>query len=108
MMTDEIQRAPVPLPGMTNIRAQIDRLTPRRCARWHNAKKLIAAGQVKPRRDQVRDPARIEEVVRLVLENAQQEGLAAEIAELVWRQLIEAPSPMNYRFLTAVKTAFPA
>jgi len=86
-----LDRAPVPCPEMTDIRAQIDRLDRDLVRLLADRQKLIAkAGQVKPRRDQVRDPARIEEVVRLVLETAQREGLAAEIAEPVWRQLIES------------------
>ncbi|MED5323466.1 MAG: chorismate mutase [Pseudomonadota bacterium] len=38
----------------------------------------------------MRDEARIEEVIRLVLAEAQAQNLSAEIAEPVWRQLIES------------------
>ena len=62
------ERAPVPVPEMQDIRAQIDALDKRLVALLAERQKLIvAAGEVKPSRDTVRDEARIEEVVRLVL-----------------------------------------
>ena len=47
------------------------------------------AAQLKPRRDQVRDGARVEEVVAHVLAVAARAGLSPAIAEPVWRTLIE-------------------
>ena len=47
------------------------------------------AAQLKPRRDQVRDDARVEEVVAHVLAEAERAGLSPAIAEPVWRTLIE-------------------
>ena len=92
------ERAPVPCPEMTDIRAQIDALDEKLVQLLAERQKLIeAAGQAKPRRDQVRDDARIEEVVGLVLETAKKEGLATEIAEPVWRQLIESSIAHEYR-----------
>jgi isochorismate pyruvate lyase len=92
------ERAPVPCPEMTDIRAQIDALDEKLVQLLAERQKLIeAAGQAKPRRDQVRDDARSEEVVGLVLETAKKEGLATEIAEPVWRQLIESSIAHEYR-----------
>jgi isochorismate pyruvate lyase len=48
------------------------------------------AAELKTGRDQVRDPERIEEVVAKVIAEGRKAGLSAEIAEPVWRTLIEA------------------
>ena len=50
---------------------------------------MNAAARIKPNREAVRDEARVEEVVSNVLREAREEGLSAEIAEPVWRELIE-------------------
>ena len=50
---------------------------------------MDAAGRIKHARDQVRDEARIEDVVAKVLAAASREGLSENIAEPVWRLLIE-------------------
>jgi isochorismate pyruvate lyase len=47
------------------------------------------AAQLKPRRELVRDEARVEEVVAHVLAQAARAGLSPAIAEPVWRTLIE-------------------
>ncbi len=90
-MPNTIERAPVPCSEIVDIRLQIDNLD-RQLVRLLVArqKAVEAAGRAKPKRNQVRDTARIEEVIRLVLQAAADEGLAAEIAEPVWRQLIES------------------
>lgn len=50
---------------------------------------MTAAARIKPNRNAVRDPARIEDVVDKVLTEARTQGLSTEIAEPVWRTLIE-------------------
>lgn len=91
------ERAPLPCPEMGDIREQIDALDKRLVALLADRQKLIAAaGEVKPSRDTVRDEARIEEVVSLVLDEAKKTGLAKEIAEPVWRQLIESSIAYEY------------
>lgn len=50
---------------------------------------MHAAARIKQNRDQVHDAARIEEVVSKVLSEAAEQGLSADIAEPVWRKLIE-------------------
>ncbi|MBN9588612.1 MAG: chorismate mutase [Alphaproteobacteria bacterium 64-11] len=47
------------------------------------------AAQLKPRRELVRDEARVEEVVSRVVAEAARVGLSPAIAEPVWRTLIE-------------------
>lgn len=50
---------------------------------------MDAAARIKPDRDAVRDEARIEDVVTKVKAAARDAGLAEEIAEPVWRCLID-------------------
>lgn len=91
------ERAPLPCPEMAEIREQIDRLDRELVLLLAERQKMIAAaGKVKPSRDTVRDDARIEEVVALVKKQAAKAGLAAEIAEPVWRQLIESSIAYEY------------
>ncbi len=91
-------RAPVPVPEMTAIRQQIDMLDAQLVALLAHRQTLIqAAGKAKPRRDTVRDEARIEEVMRLVLAHASKHGLSHEIAEPIWRHLIELSIAYEYQ-----------
>jgi len=50
---------------------------------------MHAAARIKPSRDVVHDDARIEDVVAKVLSAAAPAGLSADIAEPVWRTLID-------------------
>jgi isochorismate pyruvate lyase len=50
---------------------------------------MHAAARIKPNREAVYDAERIEDVVAKVLNEARAQGLSAEIAEPVWRKLIE-------------------
>lgn len=50
---------------------------------------MHAAARIKPSRDVVHDDARIEDVVAKVLAAAGPAGLSADIAEPVWRTLID-------------------
>ena len=50
---------------------------------------MHAAARIKPSRDVVHDDARIEDVVSKVLAAAEQAGLSEDIAEPVWRTLID-------------------
>lgn len=51
---------------------------------------MDAAARIKADRGLVRDEARIEDVVRKVLKESKKLDLSAEIAEPVWRTMIEA------------------
>ena len=76
---------------MTELRAAIDTLDARLVALLAVRQAYIErAAQLKTGRDQVRDPARIEEVVSKVIAEGKKAGLSADIAEPVWRTLIEA------------------
>lgn len=50
---------------------------------------MDAAARIKPSRDVVHDDWRIEDVVSKVLAAAREQGLSPDIAEPVWRKLIE-------------------
>ncbi len=50
---------------------------------------MDAAARIKQDRDAVYDADRIEDVISKVLETARSEGLNPDIAEPVWRKLIE-------------------
>ena len=50
---------------------------------------MKAAARIKPNREAVYDAERIEDVVSKVLKEADKLGLSSDIAEPVWRKLIE-------------------
>ena len=50
---------------------------------------MEAAARIKTSRDKVRDNWRIEDVVSKVTEEAKRHGLSCDIAEPVWRELVE-------------------
>lgn len=50
---------------------------------------MKAAARIKPNRDAVYDAPRIEDVVEKVLKESRKAGLSPDIAEPVWRKLIE-------------------
>jgi isochorismate pyruvate lyase len=75
---------------MADIRHEIDRTDRALVALLTERLTYIErAGIIKPDRDTVRDEARIEDVVSKVLTEARAQGLPVEIAEPVWRLLIE-------------------
>ncbi len=57
---------------------------------------MSAAGRIKNDRDAVYDAARIEDVVEKVLTEARKQGLSEDIAEPVWRLLIERCIAFEY------------
>ena len=77
--------------SMEELRAAIDTLDARLVALLAVRQAYIErAAQLKTGRDQVRDAERIEDVVAKVIAEGRRAGLSAEIAEPVWRTLIEA------------------
>lgn len=76
--------------SMEDVRAGVDALDRRLVALLAERQAFMeAAARIKPSRDRVRDEARIEEVVSRVLAEAARVGLSPDIAEPVWRLLIE-------------------
>jgi isochorismate pyruvate lyase len=83
--------APDACVSMAQLRQAIDVLDARLVALLAVRQAYIErAAALKTGRDQVRDPARIEDVVTKVLTAARSAGLSPAIAEPVWRTLIEA------------------
>lgn len=76
--------------GMSEVRAGIDHMDRKLLALLAERLTYIErAGEIKPSRDTVRDEWRIEDVVSKVLAEAERIGFPTEIAEPVWRLLIE-------------------
>lgn len=84
--------------SMEEVRREIDRID-------RELVKLLAerqtyiedAGHIKSDRNIVRDEARIEDVVAKVLAEARKAGLSTEIAEPLWRLLIEKCIEHEYK-----------
>src|SRR6478609_1299067 len=77
--------------SMPELREAIDMLDVRLVALLAVRQAYIErAAQLKTDRSQVRDAERIEDVVAKVIAEGRRTGLSAEIAEPVWRTLIEA------------------
>src|SRR5436305_14214265 len=91
MQNDAPLKMPDACASMNELRQAIDTLDSRLVALLAVRQAYIErAAQLKTGRDQVRDPKRIEEVVAKVVAEGRRAGLSAEIAEPVWRTLIEA------------------
>ncbi len=91
MQNDAPLKTPQTCGSMNELRAAIDTLDARLVALLAVRQTYIErAAQLKTGRDQVRDPERIEEVVARVIAEGRKAGLSADIAEPVWRALIEA------------------
>ena len=90
MQNDAIQ-APEGCGSMDELRVAIDALDRQLVTLLARRQTYIErAAELKSGRAQVRDPARIEDVVSKVIAAARQAGLNPAIAEPVWRTLIEA------------------
>jgi isochorismate pyruvate lyase len=91
MQNDAPLKMPDTCASMNELREAIDTLDSRLVALLAVRQAYIErAAQLKTGRDQVRDAERIEEVVAKVIAEGRRSGLSADIAEPVWRTLIEA------------------
>lgn len=66
------------------------------------ARYMEAAARIKPSRDVVRDEWRINDVISKVKAEAEKAGLSTQIAEPVWRELVERS--IAYEFTVWDKT----
>ena len=88
--TTDDRPAPADCKTMTDVRQGVDALDRALVAMLAERQRYMdAAARIKPERGQVRDNARIEDVVAKVVAAAHAQGLASAIAEPVWRTLIE-------------------
>ena len=90
---EEVEKALTPPPGCLTIgevRAEIDRID-RSMVRLIAERQgyIEAAARIKESETDVRDERRIEDVVAKVLAASERKGLSRNIAEPVWRVLIE-------------------
>ena len=87
--TDD-RRPPAECTTMAEVRQGVDALDRLLVAVLAERQRYMdAAGRIKSERAAVRDAARIEDVVAKVKAAAREAGLSEEIAEPVWRLLIE-------------------
>ncbi len=90
MQDDAPLKTPDSCLSMAELRLAIDTLDARLVAMLAVRQSYIErAAVLKTGRHEVRDPARIEDVVTKVLARARAAGLSPAIAEPVWRTLIE-------------------
>ena len=93
-MSDEVRidprTAPEACTTMAEVRAGVDALDRALVVLMAERQRYMdAAARIKPSRDVVHDDWRIEDVVSKVLAAAREQGLSPDIAEPVWRKLIE-------------------
>ena len=81
---------PAECQSMTEVRQGVDALDRALVALLAERQRYMdAAARIKPNRDAVFDQARIDDVVAKVLKAAEPAGLSPDIAEPVWRLLID-------------------
>ncbi|HZV84172.1 MAG TPA: chorismate mutase [Brevundimonas sp.] len=86
----DARTAPEACVSMTEVRAGVDALDRALVVLLAERQRYMdAAARIKPDRSVVHDDARIEDVVAKVLAAAEPAGLSREIAEPVWRTLID-------------------
>ena len=103
MATMDAQHLP---PGrcenMAEIRAEIDRIDRALVKLLSERQRYIErAAEIKSDRGAVRDEVRIEDVISKVLEEASKAGLNGEIAEPVWRTLVERSIAFEFKAFDA-------
>lgn len=75
---------------MAELRAEIDRLDRMLVELLSQRQRYIErAAEIKAHREQIRDEARIADVLEKVTAAAEKSGLKPEIARAVWRELME-------------------
>lgn len=96
-MSDNKTRAPLPCPEMGKIREDIDSLDKDILELLKKRLNLIEqAALVKLERNQVRDQARIDEVIALIRREAQEVNYPEDMAEVIWKNIIELSIDYEY------------
>jgi isochorismate pyruvate lyase len=87
---DQKNKSPDQCLDMTDLRAEIDRLDRSLVALLSERQGYIErAAEIKGRRSEIRDEARIADVLAKITAAAQEAGLSVDIARAVWRTLME-------------------
>jgi len=87
---DSQGRPPGQCSSMNEVRYEIDRLDRVLVRLLSERQRYIErAAEIKSNRTDVRDEARVKDVIAKVLAEARRTGLSADIAEAVWRTLVE-------------------
>lgn len=82
--------APEACLSMADVRAGVDAVDEALVALLAERQAYMdAAARIKTQRGAVRDPARVEQVIKRVLAAGRRAGLSPQIAEPVWRELVE-------------------
>ncbi|HCV49543.1 MAG: chorismate mutase [PS1 clade bacterium] len=96
-MSENNTRAPLPCPEMGKIREDIDSLDKDILQLLKKRLNLIEqAALVKPERNQVRDKARIDEVIALIKLEAREANYPEHMAEAIWKNIIELSIDYEY------------
>jgi len=87
---------------MAEVRAEIDRIDRVLVKLLSERQRYIQrAAEIKSDRNAVRDEDRVEDVIAKVLAEARKAGLNAEIAEAVWRTLVERSIAFEFQAFDA-------
>ena len=93
---------------MADLRREIDRLDQNLVELLSQRQRYIErAAEIKAHRHEIRDQARIDDVLAKVVASAKRAGLNPDIAEAVWRALVErsiALEMQRYEALSASNT----
>jgi len=105
-VSDPRKNAPDACETMSDVRYEVDRLD-RLLVQLIAERQgyMEAAARIKPGREDVRDEARIQDVLTKVLEAARAAGLSADIAEPVWRAMIEACIAHEFEAYDALRSS---
>ena len=99
---DSQDRLPGQCRDMTELRAEIDRIDRALVKLLSERQRYIErAAEIKSDRIAVRDEARIDDVLAKVLNEAGKAGLSKEIAEPVWRTLVESSILFEFKAFDA-------
>ena len=97
-MTEPQNRPPERCTSMGEVRDQIDRRDRALVKLLSERQRYIErAAEIKSDRLSVRDKARVEDVISKVRSEARKAGLSAEIAEAVWRTLVERSIALEFQ-----------
>ena len=96
--TDSQDRPPERCENMAEVRAEIDRIDRALVKLLSERQRYIErAAEIKSDRAAVRDEVRVEDVLAKVLAEAREVGLNAEIAEPVWRTLVDRSIAFEFK-----------